>query len=569
MTNLREAQEKLARSFPLFIKQLWKGLGLPEPTPLQLDIAEQLASSELKRLVISAFRGCGKSFLTSGYVVWELLRNPDKKILVVSASKQRSDDFSVFCFQIMEVMSPYLDHLKPDPQGRSSKLAFDVGCCAPAHAPSVTSKGITSQLTGSRADLIVADDIEVLNNSLTATMREKTLTQVKEFDSILTPKPDSKIVYLGTPQVEDSLYNRLETDMGFTRMIWPSRLPENPAIYKGSLAPYIESLLETGEAGDPTEPLRFDDEELTKREMAMGRSTYRLQFQLDTTLSDADKYPLKLSDLMVMDLDRDVLPEKVVYSRDLQYVIHDLPCLGVGQEYFYRPFKTVGDLLEPDHRIMAVDPAGRGMDETSYAIVSTLNGQYFVHAFGGLQGGYSEPTLDKLIDLAEEFEVPQMVIESNFGDGSVTKLLEKRILDRGLGIQMEEVRSYSQKEKRIIETLEPLMNAHKVIFDRGCLEDDMNSIKVYPQDKQRFYSLQYQISRISREKGSLVHDDRIDALQLCIGYLVDFARLNADTEMTSRKQKEFTEHLNSFIARQTIIGEPKKPKNKSWINFLN
>ena len=55
---------------------------------------------------------------------------------------------------------PLLKHLQPKDNQRQSKVSFDVAPALAIHAPSVKSMGITGQLTGSRADLIIADDVE-------------------------------------------------------------------------------------------------------------------------------------------------------------------------------------------------------------------------------------------------------------------------------------------------------------------------------------------------------------------------------------------------------------------------
>ena len=49
----------------------------------------------------------------------------------------------------------------------------------------------------------------------------------------------------------------------------------------------------------PTDPDRFDSSDLLEREASMGRSNFMLQFMLDTSLSDAEKFPLKMADLVV------------------------------------------------------------------------------------------------------------------------------------------------------------------------------------------------------------------------------------------------------------------------------
>ena len=140
--------------FRNFLYIAWKHLKLPEPTDIQYDIADYLQHGS-QRQIISAFRGCGKSWITSAYVLWRLLLDPQLNILVVSASKNRADDFSTFCLRLLHEM-PILNHLYPKESQRQSKISFDVAPALASHQPSVKSLGITSQLTGSRADLILS-----------------------------------------------------------------------------------------------------------------------------------------------------------------------------------------------------------------------------------------------------------------------------------------------------------------------------------------------------------------------------------------------------------------------------
>ena len=219
----------------------WQFLALPEPTPVQFDIAHYLQHGP-RRKVIQAFRGVGKSWITTAYAVWRLYCNPDMKIMVVSASKQASDNFSVFALQLINGM-PELRHLAPRADQRSAKVQFDVGPARESKDPSLRSLGITGQLTGSRADLIIPDDIEVPNNSQTQQMREKLAEAVKEFDAIL--KPGGEITFLGTPQCEQSIYNILP-QRGYDIRIWPARFPDEKqlAAYGDRLAPMIRKQLE-------------------------------------------------------------------------------------------------------------------------------------------------------------------------------------------------------------------------------------------------------------------------------------------------------------------------------------
>ena len=115
--------EKL-KDFRNFLYLAWKHLRLPAPSTMQYSIADYIANGD-KRTIISAFRGVGKSWITSTYVLWRLLLDPQINILVVSASKNRADDFSTFCLRLMSEM-PILKHLYPKGDQRQSKISFDV-----------------------------------------------------------------------------------------------------------------------------------------------------------------------------------------------------------------------------------------------------------------------------------------------------------------------------------------------------------------------------------------------------------------------------------------------------------
>ena len=160
----------LQEDFKLFLQALWDQLDLPQPTRAQYAIADYLQHGP-KRLQIQAFRGVGKSWITGAFVLWTLFKNPEKKIMIISASKERADNMSIF-LQKLIIETPWLKHLQPKSEdSRWSRISFDVNC-SPHQAPSVKSVGITGQLTGSRADLMILDDIEVPGNSMTELMRE-------------------------------------------------------------------------------------------------------------------------------------------------------------------------------------------------------------------------------------------------------------------------------------------------------------------------------------------------------------------------------------------------------------
>jgi hypothetical protein len=545
------------QDFRNFLFLAWEHLGLPAPTPVQYDIAEYIQSGPKRRCVM-AFRGVGKSWITSAFVCHQLLLYPAKNILVVSASKQRADDFSTFTLRLIAEME-ILQHLKPGDNQRNSKIAFDVAPAPAAHAPSVTSKGITSQITGSRADLIIADDVESLNNSATQMMRDKLAMQVQEFDAVL--KPDGNIIYLGTPQTEQSLYNELP-ERGYDTRIWPARKPTEKQVtgYGSQLAPMIYEIdLEVGKAIDPK---RFNEFDLMEREASYGRSGFALQFMLDTSLSDSQRYPLRLSDLIVMRLDQEQAPEKIVWAGTPEYTYKDLPCVGFGGDRFYMPMGTSGEFLKYQGSVMAIDPSGRGADETAYAVVKMLNSQLFVVAAGGLPGGYSDETLKSLSVIAKEHSVNEIIVESNFGDGMFTALL-KPILSKIHRVTITEVRHSIQKEKRILDVLEPVMNRHKLIVDEKLIHSDYNSTKHLPPEKALKYQLFYQMTRLTRDRGSLAHDDRLDVLAMAVQYWVDQMSRDVDDAIKSHHQDKLQKDLDNFLDHTLGTNEREKT---SWIS---
>lgn len=544
--------------FRKFVFMVWKKLNLPDPTPLQYDIAHYLANGP-RRSIIEAFRGVGKSWITAAFVCWVLWNDPQKKVLVVSASKDRADAFATFVKRLIHEME-VLHHLKPSGNQRDSMLIFDVGPALPDQSPSVKAAGITGQITGSRADIIIADDVEVPNNSATQMMRDKLSEAVREFDAIIRPLPTSRIIYLGTPQCEQSLYNQLP-ERGYEVRVWPALYPELKKVpnYKGSLAPAITRPMEKDASisGQPTDPQRFDEKDLMERRASYGASGFALQFLLDTSLSDGDRYPLKIQDLIVQNLNPTMAHVKLAWGAAPEVCINDLPAIALTGDRWYRPIWTDQQMSDYTGCVMAIDPSGRGADETGYAIVKILAGNLFLVAAGGLTGGYSDETLETLARLAKTHQVNHVIIEANFGDGMYTKLITPFFTKVGHSVLVEEVKHSTQKEARIIDTLEPVLSTHRLIVDQKVIENDAKTA-----EGDIKYSLFYQMTRITRDRGSLAHDDRLDALAMAVAYWTDF--LSADNEKASAaiKAKALDDALRGFVSG--VLGS--KPRDTSWLS---
>ena len=536
--------ESMQADFKLFLQALWTQLDLPSPTRAQYAIADYLQNGP-KRLQIQAFRGVGKSWITGAFVLWTLFNNAEKKIMIISASKERADNMSIF-LQKLIIETPWLTHLRPKSEdARWSRISFDVNC-SPHQAPSVKSVGITGQLTGSRADLMILDDIEVPGNSMTEFMREKLLQLCTEAESILTPKDDSRIMFLGTPQTVFTVYRKL-AERNYRPFVWPARYPRKASNYEGLLAPQLQEDIETGvEPWDVTDD-RFDDVDLIEREAAMGRSNFMLQFMLDTSLSDAEKFPLKMADLIVTSVNPDKCPESIVWCSDPANVIKDAPTVGLPGDYFYSPMQQQGEWLPYQETICSVDPSGRGSDETTATYISQRNGFLYVHEMRAYRDGYSDNTLLDILKGCKKYKASTLLIESNFGDGIVAELFKKHIQNLAMNIGIEETRANVRKEDRIIDALEPILNQHRLVVDRSVIDWDYKSNPNEAPENRLIYMLFYQMSRMCREKGAVRHDDRIDCLAQGVKYFTDAFGISAQEEIKQRKQEEWEEMLASFF----------------------
>lgn len=538
-------ESKLHDDFRYFLTAVWTHLSLPAPTRAQLCIAEYLQHGP-KRLQIQAFRGVGKSWITAAFVLWTLFNNPDKKIMVVSASKDRADSFSIFCQRlILEV--PWLSQLKPkNDDQRWSRISFDVGPAAPHQAPSVKSVGITGQLTGSRADLMVLDDVEVPNNSMTELQREKLLQLVTECESILTPKRDSRIMFLGTPQTTFTVYNKLR-ERSYRPFVWPARYPRKIAMYDGLLAPQLTEDLEKGDmAWQPTDT-RFKEADLLERESSMGRSNFMLQFMLDTTLSDAEKFPLKFADLIINPVNPTHAPENIIWCSNPENMCKELPCAGLPGDYYYKPMQIQGEWKEYSETICSVDPSGRGSDETVACYLSQLNGFIYLHEIYATKDGYSDNTLLDILKRCRKYGASTLLIESNFGDGIVSELFRKHCQTTKTLINIEETRANVRKEDRIISSLEPVFNQHRLVVDPAVITWDYKSNADEATENRFQYMLAYQISRMCREKGAVRHDDRIDALAQGVKWYTDALALSAEEQIKDRRHEEWIDHLEAWM----------------------
>lgn len=550
-------------------------------TWLQKDIANYLELGPKYRM-IQAQRGQAKTTITACYVVWRLIHDPRTRILIISAGSDMAAEVANWIIQIIMQM-PELECLRPDQNygDRSSVKAFDIHHVLKGaeKSPSVACIGITSNIQGRRADILVADDIESSKNSQTATQRSRLVHLTKDFSSICS---NGDIIYLGTPQNNDSCYNSLPS-RGFEIRVWPGRYPTKEELpnYLGFIAPaLLERIklnpeLQTGggpsfDRGQVTDPELLDEFTLTAKEIDQGKAYFQLQHMLDTKLMDEDRYPLKCRNLIFMNIPNETAPMTLKWAATEENRIFPPQGFPLNEE-FYKVSGNGDQFGDYSGCVMYVDPAGGGRhgDELAYAVTKFLAGKVFLVDVGGTQGGYTDDKLDFICKVATKWKPNAVLVEENFGAGAFAHVLTPKLfaamkkINHKCGI--EEVWESGQKELRIIDTLEPIISSNRLIVETNLLQQDWTSVQKYPVEKRSSYSFFFQLSRITRDKGALIHDDRLDAVSGSCRYWVDhLAQDSAKMEAKAR-----TDAYNKLMKNPLGDGTPYpgyKPQHKSALS---
>ena len=539
---------QLEDHFIIFYTYAFAHLGLPRPTRAQYEMALFMMDRTNPHRMVMAMRGLSKSLTSQIYVVWRLLNDPDEHILVMSAGKTRAGNYSQFVQKMIRMM-PITKIMSPRHNiERTSGESFDVAGATISDSPSVYAVGASTQVTGFRASLIIYDDIETAQTVESAVKSEMIDIYAMEAQNLLMSGKDESIT-LCTPHSMSSIYINWIDEKGFVPFVIPALYPENDSAFFGGLAPYIKERIANnpeyiGQAVDE----RLDYAFLMSKKMRIGKSKFKLQYGLDVSDSDDLRYPLKLSDLIVDDVDDDVAPLKLMYSsmpENILYQKHN----GFSKDKVYRPSYRSEEMADYDYRVMFIDTAGRGKDELGFSIIFHLNTRLFVKKLSGMQGGYDDSVMIELAELCATYKINTAVVEDNFGDGAFTKMFEPFIMRISPKTEVEGIKVSGQKEVRIIESLEPIMNQHRLVMSREAMVDDLLASK-------RDYSWTYQLSHITRERDSLKHDDRLDALSGGVTYMMEWMSDDEDRGMEFHAEKEAQKTLDFTL--KMFNGRPRK-----------
>jgi len=550
--TMRGEMKKDFRTFMWFVFKEAYGF---TPHRIQLDFAHLMQKGVGTSHILMAMREFGKSIIDAAFIDWFLLVNPNATVLVMSANFDRSQEIVGTALGILKSCD-FLTDMCPGKYDLDGRMAFTVGTRTKVvKEPSCTATSITAGNTGKHADLILSDDIEIPKNSDTQPKRQKILEGVDEYTYILNiGGTDMKI---GTPQTEDSVYFKLVDDGSHTMSRVPAEYPDvTDEKQMAHLAEFLLEEMRKGdvEQGDPTYPERFGREELAKTK-AKAPGTYALQMLLDPSSSDEDKYPLKMRDVIVMELSPDYGPLRVMWN--LTNPRDDIESVGLGKDMWYGPGYVDHTPTEYQLSVMGIDPAGNGPDEVGYAVAKNIHSNVFVTAAGGIDGGYDDATLKKLCEIAMTQGVKEIHVEKNFADGMYGVQLARVLGEMGLRIPIVQATAKGQKEQRILATLEPIFASHKLVIDSRVARDQ---------------TLAYQITRMRNERGALLHDDRVDALEIALKPFQEMFLIDADKMISNTQDQEFQHEIQGFLQyhkapekTHSILGSKRRGTSKPTI----
>lgn len=539
-------------------------------TDIQEDIAGYIAYGP-QYLMVQAQRGQAKTTIAALFAVWYLIHNPAGRVLVVSAGGKQATDISTLIVRIILNMD-VLECMRPDKQAgdrTSAADGFDIHHSLKGidKSASIDCIGIDANLQGRRADLLIPDDIESSKNSATATQRAKLLHLTKDFTSI---NSTGRIIWLGTPQTMESIYNSLP-GRGVSVRIWPGRYPTQAQLehYGQHLAPLmatrirVNPTLQTGggilgDQGMPIDSVLMSEETLNKKEHDQGTAYFQLQHMLNTAMMDALKYPLKPEHLVV-------LPDCVRYPLSIVRGMASSHLRDFGVQEFMFRMMTPHDLSRETAKLTSIwayiDPAGGGAnaDETAYAIGGILNGNIHLLSVGGVPGGYAEPVLIELAERLARFQLDGVMIEKNMGYGAFRAVFQP-ILRKKLQCKIDDDLVTGQKEARIINTLEPIMGRGSLIVSESAVREDHDTLQGYTASLRLTYSFFFQLAKLSKTRGALVHDDRVDAVEgLCRllqpGLAIDQAKEIARQAIAAHKEAM----ADPLGYKRYTSGPPKRP----------
>lgn len=439
------------------------------------------------RVLLLASRNSGKSTLAQVYAAWLLHRNPLDVVVVISGGERLAKQ----CLRTVRGFierCPLVAPLRPDEECLDSAFQFTVPAANGrlGAATSFSAFGITSSMTGFRANRILFDDVETRKMD-TPEAQENLDDRTTEAEHLLNP--GGRVLALGTPQVAGlSIYARWK---GSGR--WACHLARLfDEIDEGNAKPSLVSRW----------PARWSDADLEKKRRSMPARDWSLHWRIELSAEQVDETPIRLQDFITVRAD----PLAMVFPQIVRPGGDRLGHLSTGvadaNDFFRGPAYVSPETARYIHTVAAVDPASgvAGRDEVGVSIVSvTTQGRAVVRCVTGIRGSSASEALQNVASLIHQFYPTKVVCEAR-ADSLYPSQLASVLARRGYPVTVETVHSGTRKGDRIIDAIVvPLADQRVILLEAVVSGDDaQETIK--------------QLTHVTRDGRKLKHDDRVDAL---------------------------------------------------------
>lgn len=500
-------------------------------TPLHADIYLTILGfpdyvrpeDDLRSMLIEAQRSQSKSTLLACAAVFWIIHMPSARIGVVMPKEEAAVDLCRLIIQTFELLPELAETFLPDAGAgdRDSALKWDVHHSLKGVDKSATvfALSLFSNLQGKRMDYALLDDLESTKNGMTAEQRASVLSKAQDLNAICL----GRIVWLGTPQTENSVYFEL-AERGVHTYVWPGRYPTPREVpfYRGNLAPYIIRRIEAnpdlqtgggaqGDRGQVTCPEYLTEDIHRQLELSGGSAWYELQYMLNVTRSAANAKALRSRDVIVVE-DAPEFPVKVDKGMGPSYTVKHLS--GGKTHELSLPSSFSEERKTPVVRAY-VDPAAGGSvsgDRTAFAVCGLVAGNVVILSYGSFPGGYNREGLYKLAEALMPHKPSSITIEKNMGYGAFKEVFQPILMEvaekHGFKPGVDDDLVKGQKELRIIDTLAPVLGRGSLWVTSRALSEEERYLEGIPAGKGASYSLWQQLASITRGRNSLLHDDK-------------------------------------------------------------
>lgn len=421
--------------FDLFVA-IWNRLQNQTTPNVHLKITNFLENAwhnKQKHLLLMAFRACGKSTLVGLFCAWLLYKNSNLRILVLAADLPLSKKMVRNVKRIIE-RHPLCMALKPSAPDQWASERFTVTRDLESRDPSMLARSVMANMTGSRADVIICDDVEVPNTCETEEKRRILREKLAEVEYVLVP--DGTQLYIGTPHHYETIYaERPRKELG-----------EKDIFLKG-FDRFVLPILDKD--GNSVWEERFSNDDISRMKQATGPNKFNSQMLLQPT-SIAESY-----------LDPTLLH---FYDEPLDYSeINQNPILKIGNDRLI----GVGCWWDPAfHGNQEGSNTRRSGDNSVIACVFTgESGKTYLHDIAYLK---TDPNRD-LDEASQQCEQIETFVENNYISGLTIEingvgrflpsLLKQYLINKKKNISVLEKSSRTPKHIRILEAFDARLAA--------------------------------------------------------------------------------------------------------------